>query len=40
MSSCGIMYLQLKLNTMKEKKLDISPFLYIAIMIVVFTLAL
>ncbi len=40
MSSCGIMYLQLKLNTMEEKKLDISPFLYITLMVVIFVLAL
>ena len=33
------MYLQLKLNTMEEKKLDITPVIYIVIMITVYSLA-
>ena len=40
MSSCSIMYKQLNTFKMKEKKLDISAFLYIIIMITVFALGI
>jgi len=34
------MYLRLKLNTMEEKKFDISPILYILLMVTVFAVSL
>ena len=40
MASCSIMYKQLNTFKMKEKKLDISAFLYILIMITVFALGI
>ena len=40
MSSCSVMYKQLNTFKMKEKKLDISAFLYIIIMITVFALGI
>ena len=38
MSSCNVMYMQPNTFKMKEKKLDITPAIYIAIMVIVFTL--
>ena len=40
MASCSIMYMQQNAFKMKEKKLDISAFLYILIMITVFVLGI
>ena len=40
MSSCSVMYMQQNTFKMKEKKLDLSAFLYILIMIIVFTLGI